>query len=216
MRLVLVDVDGTLISGESTERSFIKYLWRQGQTGWRQWLSALHFTLRWLPRYGKLVGKKNKAYLTGLSNAEIGVIAREFVYRELSARIRGEVCTRLQAHRQAGDRVVLLTGTPDFIAQPLAELLEVTDFRATVCATRDGRFICAPPLSHPYEADKLKIAQALCRCFEVTMDQVVAYADDVSDLGLLEAVGCPVAVSADPGLRAAARTGGWEMLDCHS
>jgi HAD superfamily hydrolase (TIGR01490 family) len=216
MRLVLFDVDGTLIRGSSTELAFMGYLLRRRKIGLPQGLAWLYFMCRWLPRYGALIGQKNKAYLTAMTQAAVERIAREFVVDVLPRKIYAETLARLQAHLRAGEPVVLLTGTPDFIAAPLAELLGVTDFRAARCATRHGRFVAAPPLTHPYGLEKLRIARELCLSYQCSMQDVVAYADHHSDLHLLRAVGHPVVVSADRALRATAQGNGWEMLDCSS
>ncbi|NJN46716.1 MAG: hypothetical protein HC808_09810 [Candidatus Competibacteraceae bacterium] len=81
MRLVLFDIDGTLIRGLSTELTFMGYLFRRGKIGPTQGLAWLYFTCRWLPRYGALIGKKNKAYLTALQQSEVSRIASEFVFK---------------------------------------------------------------------------------------------------------------------------------------
>jgi len=214
MRLVLFDIDGTLVRGLSTELNFMGYLLRHGKIGPTQWSAWLYFTCRWLPRYGALIGKKNKAYLTALQHAEVQCIAKDFVVQVLPEKIHALALARLQAHLRAGEVVVLLSGTPDFIAAPLAELVGATDFRAARYATRHGRFVAAPPLSHPYGPEKLRIARELCVTYNLTLQDVVAYADHYSDIALLQNVGYPVAVSADRALLVTAQDNGWEMLDC--
>ncbi|NJN46715.1 MAG: hypothetical protein HC808_09805 [Candidatus Competibacteraceae bacterium] len=133
----------------------------------------------------------------------------------MPGKIHAAALARLQAHSRAGEPVVLLSGTPDFIAAPLAELVGASDFRAAQYATQQGRFIAAPPLSHPYGLEKLRIARELCITYKLTMHDVVAYADHHSDVDLLQNVGHPVVVSADRALRATAQGNGWEMLDCN-
>ncbi len=200
------------MGGISTERAFVARLARRGHIRPRQILAWLGFVLTRWPAFGRHVLKKNKAYLADLEVATVWDLAREFVEAEIPTRLRREVCAQLDAHRHRGDRVVLLTGTPEFIAAPLARLLGADDYRATRCASRDGRFLPAPPLEHPFGPEKLLVARALCAEHGVSLDQAVAYADSASDLALLEAVGHPVAVAADPRLRAVARERRWEML----
>jgi hypothetical protein len=62
MTLAIFDIDGTLVEG-STERRFWRYLLKRGHQGPRQVLAYLLFWLRYLPVYGRLTRKKNKAYL---------------------------------------------------------------------------------------------------------------------------------------------------------
>lgn len=211
MKLVLFDVDGTLIGGLSTELSFIVYLCRRGRLGPRQLWAWLAFMVRWLPRYGRAIGKKNKAYLVGLDTTEVAELARVFVSRVLPGKMCQETLDRLRAHRQAGDHVVLLTGAPDFLAAPLADMWGANDHRAARYASHRGRFVAAPPLVHPYGSEKLRIAQELCALHGTDLQQVVAYADHPTDVRLLEAVGQPVAVGRV--LRAIASRRGWELLE---
>ena len=79
MKLVLFDIDGTLIGGASTERRFARFLWQQRRIGLRQGLSFLWFAVRYFPRFGTGVLRKNKAYLAGISEQEVQDLADEFV-----------------------------------------------------------------------------------------------------------------------------------------
>ena len=212
MKLALFDVDGTLIKGLSSEWRFALYLLMHGLLGPRQIFAWPWFVLRYLPRYGRHVGKKNKAYLLGLKEAKVSAWAQDCVRLYVMPRLRPEVLARLKAHLRAGDRVLLLTGTPDFIAEALAVALEVHGFRAARCASRNGVFRAEPPFEHPYGADKLRIAHELCAEHGCEMADVIAYADSRTDLELLSAVGKPVAVNADRLLKQAALRQGWEMI----
>lgn len=43
--------------------------------------------------------------------------------------------------------------------------------------------------------DKLAVVTSLCSCLGLTLDQVAYVGDDVNDLAVMQAVGCPVAVA---------------------
>lgn len=213
MRLALFDVDGTLLPGPSSERRFIMELLRGRVLHPRQLASHLAFAVRFWPRYGRHVFKKDKSYLVDLSVQDIYALAERFVTEKLLPEVYPSVRERLQAHQAAGDRVALLTGTPDFIARPMAAHLGVRDVYATSCAAKGGRFEMAPPLSHPFGYEKLAISQRICLEYDVTLAQVTAYADSGHDLPLLQAVGRPVAVYPDQRLRAKAETQQWEIIE---
>lgn len=213
MRGVLVDVDGTLLRGASSERLFIGHLLRTGRLGSRQVAAAMLFGLRYWPEYGRQTRKKNKAYLAGLLVSEVQQAAEAFVRDRLLPQMREALVERLLGHRRAGDRVALLTGTPDFIAHPLGQAVGAVAVRATRCATRDGVFLSAPPLEHPFGEGKLRSAVTVCAELGVPLSSCVAYADSVYDVPLLERVGQPVAVHPDDRLRQAATRRGWEVLD---
>ncbi|MGH9188698.1 MAG: HAD-IB family hydrolase [Acidimicrobiales bacterium] len=116
---------------------------------------------------------------------------------------------RVREHRRLGHRTVLITGSLDFIVEPLRPL-----FDDIVCARLDqddgrltGQLIDGPPTG---EARALAMA-AYADAEGLSLTESVAYADSASDLPMLEAVGHPVAVNAEPKLAAIARKRGWHI-----
>jgi HAD superfamily hydrolase (TIGR01490 family) len=210
---VLMDVDGTLLEGPSSERRFVRYLIQARYLGAQQVASALAFYALWWSKYGTQVGKKNKAYLAGLDVGPIEEMAAKFVHQDLSKRVRPSMLERIRKHQWAGQPVALLTGTPDFIARPLAAQLGVAALSATQCAQQDEVFIGCPPLVHPFGDGKLQSALALCAELKVPLEECVAYADSYYDLPLLHRVGIPVAVHPDRRLRQMALREGWGIVE---
>jgi alcohol-forming fatty acyl-CoA reductase len=116
---------------------------------------------------------------------------------------------RVREHRALGHRTLLITGALDFVIEPLRPL-----FDDIVCARlgeRDGRFtgemVDAPPTG---EARAIAIAD-YAAAEGLLLSESVVYADSASDLPMLEAVGHPVAVNAEPKLAAIARKRGWHI-----
>ena len=215
MACVLVDVDGTLLGGPSTEFRFVAHLLLRRRIGWQQVLEAMAFPLRWFSRYGRHVFKKNKSYLAGLAVADVAAEAENFVRHTIAPRLRGEILELIAGHVARGDTVVLLTGTPEFIAEPLARLLGAHSVCATRCARQDGVYSADPPLLHPFGEAKVILAREICRGLGSALDESVAYADSIHDLSLMLQVGRPVAAWPDRALRAIANQGNWLILPQH-
>jgi HAD superfamily hydrolase (TIGR01490 family) len=213
MRLVLVDLDGTLLPKPSTELRFVAYLARRGRLGPRALLASLGFVLTQWSRWRGQVLRKNKAYLAGLTVAEVAAHADRFVTERVAPRLRPDLLYRLEAHRGAGDTLALLTGAPEFLADPIARLLGAEHVLAGRYEVRAGRYRAAAPLCHPYGEDKARLAEALCRTLGTELDACVAYADAYSDLPLLTRVEKAVAVRPKRRLRREARRLGWEVVD---
>ena len=211
MPLVFIDIDGTLVAGRSEIR-FIRFLALCGKLGPTALARAVRFAIAQSPRYGRHVWKKNKAYLAGLGTARVQELARAFVRREIEPLLRRQLSRRIEEHRAAGDRVVLLSGTPDFIASPLAELVGAQACIASRCAERDGRFTADGPLVHPFAAEKLRLAQEEAKRHGSSLSECTAYGDSIHDRDLLEAVGRPVAVYPDRELARWAEARGCEVL----
>ncbi len=216
MSLVLFDVDGTLVPAPGTEPRFAWYLARRGRLGWRQLLATGWFFLRYWPRFGRQVPLKNKAWLTGLARGEVAALARDFIAEELVKVLFAPAVARLREHVAAGDHVVLLTGTPQFLARPLADHLGAADAVGSLCEVVAGRFCSGPPVRHPYGQTKVEAARAQAAAAGLDLATAVAYADTGSDAPLMHAVGRAVAVMPDRGLLARARDAGWEILQSDS
>lgn len=212
MALVFFDLDGTLIKGLSSEKRFFVFLLRRRILRLRQLAAFLNFTLYWFTHSRKDVWKKNKAYLTGLRLNKIQQLAEKFVVQASLPNLRSVVKRRLENHIAEGDIVVLLTGTPDFIAWPMAKQLGINHIAATVCDTKNGCFTSAPPAIHPLGAAKLQIAEQICQDFNTTLAKSTAYADSTRDIALLASVSQPVAVYPDSKLRQIAKRRGWEVI----
>ena len=212
MTLVLIDVDGTLIEGTHSEPLFIRYLLIRGVLGPRQLTSFASFIPRYAARFGRHVLKKDKAYLNGLTAGAVQAAAEEFVDTVLLGLVHRPLQRRLDQHRRSGDTLALLTGTPDFIARPLAERLSVPYMAATVCDQSDGVFTVRPPRYHPFGFAKVEAAEDLCRRLDIPLSTCVAYGDSIHDLALLERVRRAVAVAPDRALREEAQRWHWEIL----
>lgn len=213
MRLVIFDIDGTLIPGASSEARFARYLWRMRALGPRQLLAFAWFVLRYLPRFGRHVMQKNKAYLSGHDYGHIVDLARRFVADVLSDTLHTPAVERLKAHQAAGDVVVLLSGTPQFLADALGEALGVKHCIGASCSTQGGYFTAAPPRRHPYGPTKIDAAETLAETAGLPLDEAVAFGDSINDAYLFRVVGQAVAVAPDRRLTAEAEGAGWEVLE---
>lgn len=209
LALALFDVDGTLVAGPSTEKRLFWMLLAAGRLGPAQLGAFLATGLRGAAPHG---WKGNKAYLKGLPRADVAGLAAAWVARAAAGWWFAPCVERLRRHQAAGDRVVLLSGTPQFVADPLARLLGAESAVGTLCASEGSHFAAGPPVRHPFGAAKLALAREICAASGAAPSQVVAYGDSVHDLPLLHFAGRAVAVRPDAGLAAAARAAGWEIL----
>lgn len=211
MKLAFFDIDGTLLAG-STERRFWRYLLRRGHQGPYQFAAYLFFALRFLPTFGRHTLQKNKAYLVGLEVERVRALASDFVKTEVVPLLYQPAVQRLQRHVDAGDTVVLLSGTLEPIARALGAALGVHYALGTICRERHGRYTAAPPERHPFGASKSELAASLAAKLGGNLRDAAAYGDSRHDLRLLESVGYPVAVQPDPPLLATARGNRWDII----
>ena len=115
-------------------------------------------------------------------------------------------------HRMAGRRVVLITGSIDFIVEPLARFLGVDDLLSPSLVERDGQFtgeLSGPPVG---EAEKARRIRAYAQNRELDLSASYAYGDSIADLPMLETVGYPRVVNPDRLLARRARRLGWPVM----
>lgn len=212
-KLVFFDLDGTVLSGLSSENAFFLHLLKLGYIRTKQILYTLLFILKWFYKYKLHVFIKNKAYLTDLSVDQISAIGHHFVKKNLLKNIRVALEKRILEHQKANDIVILLTGSYDFLAKIFAEYLNIDHIEATECISQNNRFTNKPPRKHPFEIEKLHIAQKLCEKYHIPLENCAAYGNSRNDIILLSKVGHPVAVHPDRKLRRIAREKGWEIVE---
>lgn len=212
MRLVIFDIDNTLVVGPSTERRFFGHLLCNGKLGAVQWASYVAGLVCWAPKYGRQILQKNKGYLNQLEETEIARQAMEWAETRLESALFKPALDRLRAHQAAGDHVVLLSGTPEFVAAAIASRLGVADYIGSICASTGGRFSFEPLQRHPCGIEKVRLASELASALGFNPAQCVAYGDSVHDAALLDWAGTAVAVRPGYRLSMLAKANGWERL----
>jgi len=187
------DCDGTLIRGDATRL----FLWRaRGALGCLGDLLAIFPTLlRW--QLGRLstAAFKERLLARALPRTpppRLHRLLAEVTPAELIARLRPEARQRLTWHRQQGHRVVIVTASPRFLIQPLADHLGV-DLLAT--ETSDPRNATA---ERPFrlQSPNCKGAEKVQRLEQWLAEPLAgsdlhAYGDTRGDRELLEASTVP-------------------------
>lgn len=209
----LFDVDNTLIPGEACEVRFFRYLWRRGLVGWRE----LHRSLLWLMRNAPSVSihplRERKLYLEEKDPSVIEACAREFFQDEMLKRVSDKGRERLEAHRQSGHQLILISGAPDFLITPLAAALNVPTLFAARLERRGGRYTGAvvPPL--PYGTGKRQLIMSHAQEKALELASSFAYGDSPGDTEILDLVGYPIVVNPIRGMLRIARERGWPVVN---
>jgi HAD superfamily hydrolase (TIGR01490 family) len=119
----------------------------------------------------------------------------------------------ISAHRQAGDRALVISASAAFLVKPIAARLGVADVLAIDLDVTDGRYTGRTLGVLTYREGKvLRLADWLELKGE-TLTGASFYSDSRNDLPLLNAVPKPVAVNPDTVLRAHAKERGWQVVE---
>lgn len=128
-----------------------------------------------------------------------------------SRRLFREAEDQVNWHRQQGHRVVLLTGGLLEMAAPLGAILHAEEVIASRCRVSGGQFTGELETGPLGGSAKATAAEGWACQSGVDLSESYAYADDMSDLPLLELVGHPVAVNPERRLERLARSRGWPV-----
>ena len=141
---------------------------------------------------------------------------RRFMAEVIAPEIRPEALALVEKHRAAGDEVVIVTATNEFVTTPIARAFGVEELIAVKLA-RDGDgwitgHIEGVPSSR--EGKVHRVAEWLkARGLGWEDAEITFYSDSSNDLPLLEQVDHPVATNPDEKLRTVAKERGWRILE---
>jgi HAD superfamily hydrolase (TIGR01490 family) len=212
--LAVFDVDGTLV-----ETNVVEYfLWmRLRAQPLEEWPGFMAQMLREAPRWLYLERRSRAEFqrsfyreYDGLDYEVMKRLGREALDAVTLRRIYPEGMRRIREHKRAGHRVLLLTGALDVVVEPLAELLDV-EVDCAHLLTKEGRLtgdLQSPP---PAGEARGTLLEEYAARNGIVLSESFAYADSLSDLGMLELVGTPVAVNPDARLSQVARQRGWRI-----
>jgi HAD superfamily hydrolase (TIGR01490 family) len=148
----------------------------------------------------------------GISEDRLWLLGEELYEKVIAKSVFGDMVALIKRSRAEGYRQVLITGAIEQMIKPLADALEVDAWFANRLEIADGVAtgrLLAPVLAGPEKAAFLR-RYALENGLDLNTCR--AYADSASDIPMLSAVGRPVAVNPDAGLRATAIAHDWPII----
>ena len=215
-RAAFFDLDGTLLRENSGK------LWfrRERAAGRVSRTEALEAGF-WLTLYGLGLMRAQTALgraartLTGTKEEDIDRRSKAFFEEELQPLFVPGGLAAIEEHKEAGDRVVLLTSSSLYLGRCVQEHLGLDDILTMRFAVQDGVFtgdidtLC-------YGPSKVTLAEAWSEQEGVDLSRSYFYTDSITDLPMLERVGHAMVVQPDPRLARSARKRGWPILDWNS
>jgi HAD superfamily hydrolase (TIGR01490 family) len=213
--LAFFDLDKTLISRNSATL-WIRAELAAGRMSHWQALHALTYVVRYSLGFVAIEDtiRRTVTVIAGQSEAELRARAEQFYARDVRPIFRPGARTAVQRHRDAGDRLVLLTSSSTYMSELTCAELGLDDFLCNRLEVDDaGRYTgrASEPLC--YGAGKVVLATRYAAEHDATLADATFYSDSFADLPMLEAVGHPVAVHPDPKLRRLAQRRGWPVVD---
>ncbi|MBA2344911.1 MAG: HAD-IB family hydrolase [Rubrobacter sp.] len=209
----IFDVDGTLVGSNVVSYYAWMRLWELPPHQRPLWLAGF---LPRIPYYWALdqVSRAhfNRAFYKnyrGWKKSRARHLGQESFSGFTLDRIYPGALARLREHKAEGHRVVLLSGALDFLLEPMRDMVD--DVLCTSLQEEDGAYtgeLRGAPVAGEARA---RMLASFARRRNLDLSRSYAYADSISDLPMLEAVGNPVAVNPDRRLAAQAEERGWAV-----
>jgi HAD superfamily hydrolase (TIGR01490 family) len=139
-----------------------------------------------------------------------------FMQTVVQAAIQPQALALVRAHQAAGDLVVIVTATNEFVTRPIADAFGVPDLIAVQLARDVAGELTGEIAGVPsFREGKVTRVEAWLkdRQLDWHSTETVFYSDSINDLALLEKVTHPVATNPDAALRAVATERQWRILE---
>ncbi len=152
-----------------------------------------------------------------LKGPEVALAARKrFMEEVIAPAIRPSALELVRQHQAAGDEVLIITATNEFVTRPIAEVFGVDQLIAVELERDASGWITGEIRGTPSfrEGKVRRFAEWLsARGLNRHDTEVTFYSDSINDLPLMDNVDCPVATNPDNRLRALALERGWRVLE---
>ncbi len=217
-RLALFDLDNTLLPLDS-DYEWGEFTLRQGWCDKQEFGSRnaaffadyqkgtldIHEYVRFATEAIRKLGREQ-------ADAAHALFMREVIEPNIQAAARA----LLQQHRDAGDTIVIVTATNEFVTRPIAKALGVEHLLA-VDLERDASGWITGEIAGVPTMRAGKVTRMNTWLAERGLDwngvESTFYSDSMNDVPLLEKVNTPVATNPDARLRQLATERGWRILD---
>ncbi len=139
-----------------------------------------------------------------------------FIRAVIEKALKPAAIALLDVHRQAGDQLIIITATNEFVTRPIADVFGVQELIAVELVRDASGWITGEIAGTPsYGPGKVtRMTQWLAQRDLTWADvECTFYSDSINDLPLLEHVQHPIATNPDARLREIALARGWRILD---
>lgn len=214
MALALFDLDHTLLSDDS-DHLWGEYLAQCGEVdpvAYRERNDAFY--------HDYVKGELDvHAYLqfvleplVGRDLDELAALHANFMQKMILPTITPAAIALVEKHRAAGDKLVVITATNDFITAPIVKQFGIDTLIACRAEIKNGHYTGQIVGTPSFREGKIVRLHEWLEDNPYDLAEATFYSDSHNDLPLLQEVGHPVAVDPDDKLRAHAEANNWPII----
>ncbi|APA87779.1 HAD-IB family hydrolase [Paraburkholderia sprentiae WSM5005] len=215
MTLAIFDLDDTIINGDCAN------LWssEMARLGWVGDADAfVRQNDEMMRAYGEgllTMDDYMKATLAPLARRRVVDVRHQidaFVEQVIEPRIRPDARNVIDAHRQRGDTLLVISASSAHLVEPIAARVSINHVLAIDIQTEDGVYTGRTSGVLTYREGKVVRLRAWLKAHDESLAGASFYSDSRNDLPLLCEVDRPHVVNPDPALAAHANECGWPVL----
>ena len=210
--IAFFDLDHTLLDG-ANGNLVVKYMVKTRRMGvdaiWKAVKFTVLYRLNRLPR--EEVYRWTFRECGKYSMDELVAMLDESYEQYIMPRLFAEGAECLRQHKARGHHTVIATAAGEYMSEKVRVQLGADDKIAAIAAVRDGRLTDEVEMPMPFSEGKETLARRYAEDRGVSLDDCWFYSDSLADVPLLQAVGHPVAVNPQRGLKRIAEERGWPV-----
>ncbi|MFS8563777.1 MAG: HAD-IB family phosphatase [Rhabdochlamydiaceae bacterium] len=213
LKLAAFDLDKTLLASNSSYE-FCRHLYKCKIISFKQLLCCAAYRIGHELSFlsiEELHDKVFKKILLGLPLTTLKKQVPSFLENFLFSSLYLPTVAELFKAQKRGDYTVILSNSPDFLVEPIAQFFQVDEWGATKYTVDKDRRLCK--IAKLMEGrNKAAYLLELAIHFQISKDAITAYSDSYHDLPFLLEAGCPIAVNPDRKLLKIARLRKWSVI----
>ena len=211
-RWAVFDVDGTLLPKTSMEKWFMITMIKRGFFPFANiliyFLSAFALVVKgnWEDAF-----KWNKQYLKDLPAHLVNDVGHKFFHRYIKPSLSIDGIKAINKYRSKGFKILIMTGSPDFLAKHLQNIYFPEYLIHTKLETRCGRYTGKILGLHPFGIRKTQILEKLQTELEIDFGESIVFANHHTDADHMKLFGEVVAVNPSLILSKISANMGWKV-----
>ncbi len=211
--LTVFDLDRTIVA-DNCSLGFCRYLVQKNVLPSFSLIYSLFYYLKHTFFGMSLSDLHNRVFehlLRGKSLEQLEKNVEPFLKDYLFSQIYPPVLAKLRLAQHLGYYTLIVSNSPSFLVEKIAQLLGVNEWRATQYAVDKERRLCHITSIMQGE-EKASCVQEIAEKLSLGKEHITAYSDSFLDLPLLLIAGTPIAVNPDRKLRRFSEQNQWSIL----
>lgn len=212
--LTIFDLDNTLLGGDS-DHAWGEFLSGQGIVDREAHMAANNrFYEQYQNQTLDIIEYQSFVLnpLVGMSRKDRDALHHQFMIEKIDPIRLPKADALIAEHKQAGDVLLVITATNQFVAGPIVESLGIDNILATDPEIIDdnitGNIVGTPC----FQGGKITRLKQWLEAQALTPTRVTFYSDSINDRPLLEFADKPIVVDPDDRLKAHANAVGWPII----